>query len=676
MANIDVIEAAASDSESRQLNQLAVQVAEEFQRECAHSGGWISIVPGFRTPNGERTDNDIVIFGALNNFLLTTKGPEPNKCFQISNFVAVVECKGHSRLNHNLKLQANDILVSYNDKRLGYQNFSSTFKQAEECARSVKSEISQRLHISPYIEAFVWLYNFSQEPRLPYSFGSAFSARDFFGDIMNSALIPKLAAKKCLFDRPDRIIFQATGNSRAPFNSDKLKQYVGKLAPTSLRDNMAGLTRQRVERITRNRVNNSQFYGLIGHQTVEFIGGPGTGKTASLLYCAKWLVTDERKRVLLLTYNHVLRCDLKRLMEYAGLNSVEEFGMHPKSSIQFFTELIIAFDLAKKGHITKDFLDNRYEECLSVVVDLIREFNNSSGSNRSLPQAALLLTNYDLVMIDEGQDWPLIERDCIIALWNSSKIVVAKSSDQMVRGGLRPTDWCFSGPYRQVPRKKCLRQGKTLVGFNTILMNKMSYSPASYEEDPEMGGGQVLLVEGPYTVQIHQKIYQKYALSNQEKYDTCLACHTGLVLGRAFYLRKEFERHGFGIWDACNEETRRFYPIGDDKHRAMFYESCRGIEAWSFVCLEFDVWLENTVYPKCETEYDMEIKQLTLLEQSAMNERDKEIKNNAAKWALIPLTRAIAYTIINVRSFSSAYGKICLEAVREMPDESYEIIEA
>ena len=117
------------------------------------------------------------------------------------------------------------------------------------------------------------------------------------------------------------IVFQATGTNRSSnYNDEKLKEYAIGRTLKNLPSKEGALTRKRVERITKkslNRVNQSDYFSDIGKKMLAFIGGPGTGKTASLIYSAKWLAEDGQ-RLLLLTYNHVLKCDLKRLVYYAG----------------------------------------------------------------------------------------------------------------------------------------------------------------------------------------------------------------------------------------------------------------------------------------------------------------------------------------------------------------------
>ncbi len=113
MAKVNLQEIEITSQEGTQLATLARQVREKIENYCSESSGWVQIFCGFRTPNGERTDNDIVVFGSLNN--LAEKAD--NTHVKITTFAALIECKAHSRVNKNLFFEGNDIKVKYQAKR-------------------------------------------------------------------------------------------------------------------------------------------------------------------------------------------------------------------------------------------------------------------------------------------------------------------------------------------------------------------------------------------------------------------------------------------------------------------------------------------------------------------------------------------------------------------------------
>jgi hypothetical protein len=673
MANVRVQEIELTNREGADLASLARQVQNSLDEYCQNSTGWIQIFCGFRTPNGERTDNDIVIFGSLNNLVINTE----NRRVRIGTFAAVLECKAHSSVNRDLFFEGNDIKVKYKNRRSGNITFSSVCVQADECARSIKSEVNSQIRVSPYVESFSWLYNFNGSRPQPYAFASKFEALEFFGDLARSA-VTKKATKRCVIQNGEVLVFQATGLNRSgQFNDEKLREYALSRTLRNLNLDDGALTRARVERITKaslNKVNLSNYFSEIGQKMLAFIGGPGTGKTARLLYSAKWLA-EEGYRILLLTYNHVLKCDLKRLIYYAGLSSLEDFGVNPKSSTLFFTDILVASGLIMKTEIDENFFESRYIHKLEELLSIIKD-----GPCQDTEEKIFLYANYDYVMIDEAQDWPIVERDLILALWGSEKVILASSPDQLTRGGLQSNDWtrlARSGVNRPSHRK-CLRQARMLVQFNKLFLQKLNYEPLLYEADEELGGGKIVLCEGEYTPALHYKILDCCNLLQHERYDICLACHQNLGSKKdGFYKRHDFYRAGFPLWDACDQQIRRSYPIGDDLQRVMFYESSRGIEAWAFVLMEFDVWLRDIIPDRAAEEYESEARQLSLEGLSAQGEIESKmisIQKQISRWALIPLSRAVSVNIINVSDLETKYGALILDTLKCLPEQCYEVI--
>ena len=137
-----------------------------------------------------------------------------------------------------------------------------------------------------------------------------------------------------------------------------------------------------------------------------------------VLYCSKKLC-DEGNKILLVTFNHVLRCDLIRLLEYAKMGLMADNGVHPKSAVQFFTDLLLATQLISpeqfgNGFFDKDEKTNKspYEQSLELLFELIKE--KPLQDNEDLKNTIACYTNFDYIMIDESQDWLTLERDIII----------------------------------------------------------------------------------------------------------------------------------------------------------------------------------------------------------------------------------------------------------------------
>lgn len=80
------------------------------------------------------------------------------------------------------------------------------------------------------------------------------------------------------------------------------------------------------------------------------------------------------------------------------------------------------------------------------------------------------------------------------------------------------------------------------------------------------------------------------------------------------------------------------YPT-QDQYRVIFYESCRGLEAWSAMCLDIDLFYQR--------KYDEDQAAIYLSDRLDLNENERREKY-AITWVLMALTRAIDTIYITV----------------------------
>src|SRR5206468_2069114 len=74
---------------------------------------------------------------------------------------------------------------------------------------------------------------------------------------------------------------------------------------------------------------------------------------------------------------------------------------------------------------------------------------------------------FDYLFVDEGQDWPMEERDLLVGLFTHRNLVIADGIEQLTRFGT-PTDWRGTLPKSEVHvhyRETCLRMKANLARF-------------------------------------------------------------------------------------------------------------------------------------------------------------------------------------------------------------------
>jgi hypothetical protein len=104
---------------------------------------------------------------------------------------------------------------------------------------------------------------------------------------------------------------------------------------------------------------------------------------------------------------------------------------------------------------------------------------------------------------------------------------------------------------------------------------------------------------------------------------------------------------------------REVFPSDPNQFRVLQYDSCRGLEGWTVVCLHFDEFINY----KKETFIDEEEPG-----QISFESPEEKRKIFAHRWAMIPLTRAIDTIIITINDPESEYAQILRDISLKHPD--------
>ena len=134
---------------------------------------------------------------------------------------------------------------------------------------------------------------------------------------------------------------------------------------------------------------------------------------------------------------------------------------------------------------------------------------------------------------------------------------------------------------------------------------------------------------------------------------------------RRFGLSDEFEAEGFQLWDGTRQDLRSAYPSDVNEHRLLQYDSCRGLEGWTVVCLQLDEFVRY----KAET-YEEDEGQVNLFQEDAEDKKERFIH----LWSLIPLTRAIDTVIITIKNPRSPFA-VRLKSLAEKMSDFVEWVE-
>ena len=442
------------------------------------------------------------------------------------------------------------------------------------------------------------------------------------------------------------------------YNSGSLPSIQSALSLFSkTKQQMGELTRRRIEQITNKSFENNALIDTEGKVSI-YRGRAGTGKTVGLIQTAIRLVDDELARVLMLTFNRALVSDIRRMLALAELPDLfDEKCLHINTMHSYFFHLVnaVLYDgklsgtkfLEKDEAVLKELIDFMADETAIAIVKEICLSNDE--------------LNWDYVLIDEAQDWTDQERDIILKLYEKGKIIIADGGQQFVRR-IKTCDWSIVRDRNNIKLKYCLRQKENLVSFINLYSQKIDILGSKILSKNNMPGGKIIISCDNNLFDIHAQEMERLRSAGNVAYDMLYLVPHSLVKKQAgsshFAMKAQFEQHGMFFWDGTDTNNRENYSIDLDELRLIQYDSARGLEGWTVVCMDFDEFLEEK-----EKEYiDGKVDSLIL---ESPEERKKKYLYN---WAMIPMTRAIDTLIITIKNPSSMIGQILNQIARECAD--------
>lgn len=634
--------------------------------------GNVLIVPNVTLFGQDTKDVDLIVLGRLNNFkkklktkLKSKNGLDDNletRNINIFDFCFVIEVKRHNP--EKVEIRGQNLVVYYRNKK------SDATTQSERQKYALKSYLEDRLNFSPFICNFIWFKNISRDELLNLVSSSESENLKYTHNYLHSdfslSWLFQLACIQnipyCSNDRNNFYSFHRQDVNKIPLIENifdlfqKVKKGSGKL------------TRSKIEKITKTLLKDQEYAKGIGEKLIIVSGRAGTGKTIKLLSIAYDLAEKQDMRCLILTYNHSLVGDIKRLVALSNMPShVSGKTVNIKTLHKYFYDLLDGFQLLEPN---KNFIFN-YDNYIDTLNQYIEEKTISNSDISDLMKENYDELNWDYFLIDEGQDWSENEKRLIFNIVGRNNVIVADGVDQLIRTRTN-CDWKYrlsKDEFRNTYEKKSLRQKQNLVTFINKLSNKVN---VNWELEPtkEHLGGRVIISTKQYDKELHNEEYE-YCLENENKaYEMMFLVPPKLVKRMQdenynenyiseFSLKNEFEEMKIKIWDGTNKKNRTEYATDLDQHRVFQYESCRGLEGWTVVCLEFDEFLKY----KIET-----FKEDDSREQTSLMSFDEKRDEFVYLWSLIPLTRAIDTLIITLNDPNSKIGKILRELYEENQD--------
>lgn len=423
------------------------------------------------------------------------------------------------------------------------------------------------------------------------------------------------------------------------------------------------LDRRRMDRIAKRRDLNPAWYAELGQKQLILRGRGGTGKTVALLQLANYQFEKNGARTLILTYNLALAADMRRIMALVRIpTTIEDGGVRVESVMAYVGRLLRLFGVVLED---SDFLSD-YPRMCKDLADGFRRGHFSSREIAELLEEDAERCSYDLVMVDEAQDWPADEITILRGCYSANRFVVADGIDQLVRGARAA--WTAGVPASEQKTwtlDTCLRLKSNLAHFANSLAVELQLDGWRVQPHDQVRGGRVIVVDkdlGDWG-DLHLKLLQENKAAGNEPIDVLYCVPPSLAISRGEFAASAaaqwLKSAGVECWDGVRQEVRRDVPRSVSEARIVQYESCRGLEGWTVFCLGFDEFFENRLRIAA-TEYSAEMQSTISLEHYSQHE--------AARWAMIPMTRAMDTLVIQLGQNQSLLKQALKRASKRIPD--------
>lgn len=581
-------------------------------------------------------DVDLFLIGEFDGFTLEdgmVRGGKDRDVI-IKNFACTFEIKRHSL--QYIERYYSDVYVNY--PTTNHRDNASY--QSKQEALAIKEYFKNKLGSNPWVYNYVWFWNLTEEEVQSLDNGDGLrilSSSFFIEDLFLNSL-----------------------DQRVPFYDEKREVFKLSSWDYNLYDNIVtllateirlpdGLTFRKINDLLTTEIDQSEDYSNIGNKLTIVSGRAGTGKTFTILRYAILIAKERSARCLILTYNKALVSDIRRMLAFMRIPS----GIG-ESSVQILTMDQFFFGLCKETNLVEGVLDQEefnsgYEDRLDGLYDKLDSYQ---------------YRNWDFVFVDEGQDWSPMQKDILFKYFEPNNVVVADGVDQFIRSTER-LHWqtgVDDNGFDINSKTICLRQRKNLVSFVLDYCNQVGLD-WEVESKNELGGGEVYIIDGSYDLALHRRIANNCKEAKCENYDILFLVPEQAVDKQDpdnphFVLYDQFLGAGISLFDGTNPEVRSRYPVVDDSCRLFEYESCRGLEGWAVICMNFDDLIES------KHRHFIRPQSNGLALRSA-----EEIENEYVfLWSLMPLTRAVDTLVITLRDGNSDIAVVLKKLADRHPD--------
>lgn len=644
--------------------------------ELAYPGIRLAIVPQVFAKN--REIDCVLIFE-------DTRPPESMFCTSqgvpIRSFVACVEVKNHSP--DAVRFHGTHLEVQYDGA------WHDVTAQAVAQVWALKdfqqfAYMGKTRRNKTYVQSVIWL------PRVPPGAldGAPPNGRTgiFFADLEWQQLIDRFEVNSA--QGKVQTLVPSVRDSQYHSYDSLVKALTAKVDPTRL-------DLRRVNALTQKRfdADKQAYIRKLGSGLLMFRGRAGTGKTFALIQMAIHLAR-QGKRTRIVTYNHGLISEMARTMtiiydrhkDISPVPAVETRWMLMQElfSLAFGpnaeTRAAKLFNLNEREALYLRALGHPQKFLQEIIPQpanrtLVQETSGEPGQQETWRDVCEYRKDfsipYDFLLVDEGQDWSTEHRDLMYEVFGPGQVIVADGVDQFVDRTRCDWDSGDIAKNRVVPLRTSRRTKAATCDTINDVARELKVPDWDVEPDQTLTGGRVTVLVEPQprrAIELALSILAEDLATQPEMQPVdALVCvpQSAATPGTNYCNLFEAVQGGnrADYWRGYDWETRqnREYPSRQTSLRAVLYESCRGMEGWSTLCMGLDLFYDHVISnPDIDIEAFREKLEGDLFFSQAKFEEKlaSEQRAYALNWLMIPLTRSMDHLIIHLTDVDSALGQV------------------
>ena len=287
------------------------------------------------------------------------------------------------------------------------------------------------------------------------------------------------------------------------------------------------------------------------------------------------------------------------------------------------------------------------------------------------------------ILIDEGQDCNIYEKLIIMKLRGAENLIVASGGkDQLIRKA-NEIDWHVAAgtpiPYEDIKLgRKTYRQKGNIVKFVNEFYGYYFKSESESESESleplqelDKAGNVIIDLRNSFPLDIIEEQRKRGEIMGCSPYESMMFLVPGIgFTTKTMYKSRTIDeddnikstehsknRHlvlpeipNVNIWNGTVESKGQLSLPSQDQTRCLYFDSCRGLEAWSVFCLNLDLFFYIRKNSDESERYAIEQNEL-------FTDKDILKRNYALLWCNMVFTRAIDTLYIRVENPLSEFSK-------------------